>query len=141
MRIKDLVIEAHNNAKAKGWWVKPKTFGDLIALIDAESSEALEEHRNHHVPTETYYSGKFRNIEFTSEIKDEIFTGTYDIHEETVDYEIMCSKPEGIPSELADIVIRVFDMCGRYGIDLEAAIKEKMEYNTTRPHRHGGKKL
>jgi NTP pyrophosphatase (non-canonical NTP hydrolase) len=30
-----------------------------------------------------------------------------------------------IPFELADIVIRVFDMCGHYGIDLESAIREK----------------
>lgn len=48
-------------------------------------------------------------------------------------------KPCGIPSELADICIRVFDVCGRYGIDLEKAIIEKMEYNETRPYKHGGK--
>ncbi len=48
-------------------------------------------------------------------------------------------KPCGIPSELADVVIRIADMCGKYGIDLEQAIKTKMEYNRTRPHRHGGK--
>ena len=46
----------------------------------------------------------------------------------------------GIPSELADIVIRVMDLCGYYGIDLEQAIKEKHEYNKTRPYKHGGKK-
>lgn len=50
-------------------------------------------------------------------------------------------KPVGIPSELADIVIRVFDAAGRYGIDLEKAINEKMAYNATRPQRHGGKVL
>ncbi len=46
----------------------------------------------------------------------------------------------GIPSELADIVIRVMDLCGYYGIDLEQAIKEKHEYNKSRPYKHGGKK-
>lgn len=48
-------------------------------------------------------------------------------------------KPEGFPSEVADIIIRVGDLCGYLGIDLERAIIEKMTYNATRPHRHGGK--
>ncbi len=48
-------------------------------------------------------------------------------------------KPEGIPSELADTVIRIFDACGKYGIDLEKAIREKMDYNKTRGYKHGGK--
>lgn len=50
-------------------------------------------------------------------------------------------KPEGVPIELADVVIRVFDFCGLHNIDLQAAIVTKMVYNQTRPHRHGGKKL
>jgi NTP pyrophosphatase (non-canonical NTP hydrolase) len=48
-------------------------------------------------------------------------------------------KPEGIPIELADVVIRILDFCGRWGIDLEDAMREKMAYNWTLPHRHGGK--
>ena len=50
-------------------------------------------------------------------------------------------KPEGFASELADVVIRVADVCGRLGLDLEAAVVEKMTYNATRPRRHGGKVL
>jgi NTP pyrophosphatase (non-canonical NTP hydrolase) len=50
-------------------------------------------------------------------------------------------KPEGIPAELADIVIRVFDLCGACGIDIESAIIEKHEFNKTRPYRHGGKRI
>jgi NTP pyrophosphatase (non-canonical NTP hydrolase) len=46
------------------------------------------------------------------------------------------NKPCGIPSELADTVIRVFDFCGGVGIDLEKIILEKMEYNESRPFKH-----
>jgi NTP pyrophosphatase (non-canonical NTP hydrolase) len=48
-------------------------------------------------------------------------------------------KPEGIPIELADIIIRVLDTCDASGIDIEAALREKMKYNETRPYRHGDK--
>lgn len=48
-------------------------------------------------------------------------------------------KPEGIPIELADIVIRCMDFADQFGIDLEAAINEKMAYNETRPYLHGKK--
>jgi NTP pyrophosphatase (non-canonical NTP hydrolase) len=48
-------------------------------------------------------------------------------------------KPEGIPVELADVMIRIFDICGHLGIDIEQAIAVKMKFNSSRPHRHGGK--
>ena len=38
-------------------------------------------------------------------------------------------KPEGIPTELADVIIRVLDYCGYAGIDIDAAISQKHEYN------------
>jgi NTP pyrophosphatase (non-canonical NTP hydrolase) len=48
-------------------------------------------------------------------------------------------KPEGIPIELADVIIRILDYCGKEGIDMGEAIKIKHEYNKTRPYKHGGK--
>ncbi len=48
-------------------------------------------------------------------------------------------KPEGIAAELADAVIRIADLCGALGIDLEEVIAEKMKYNEGRPYRHGKK--
>lgn len=46
---------------------------------------------------------------------------------------------ERIAEELADICIRVFDLSIEFGLDLETAIYTKMEFNKTRPIRHGGK--
>lgn len=51
------------------------------------------------------------------------------------------AKPEGVTYEFADIVIRVADLCGSLGIDLQAAVEKKMAYNTTRSYRHGGKRI
>jgi NTP pyrophosphatase (non-canonical NTP hydrolase) len=49
------------------------------------------------------------------------------------------TKPCGFPSELADIVIRVFDLAAWLRINIGSEIARKIEYNKTRPFRHGGK--
>lgn len=120
--INQLVQDAHMNAVNKGWWEEERSFGEIIALIHSEASEALEDYRNGE-PIERMWYEKKGLVGFSLTQEDDTY------------------KPCGIPSELADIVIRVFDACGRYGIDLEAAILEKMAYNATRPQRHGGKVL
>ena len=107
--INKLSKEAYENTVAHGWNDEDRSFGDVIALIHSELSEALEEYRNKKGFNEIYYNDN--NSE----------------------------KPLGIPIELADVVIRVFDVCGKYDIDLEKAIRIKMEYNSKRPFKHGGK--
>lgn len=46
-------------------------------------------------------------------------------------------KPEGVPSELADIVIRALDCADAWGIDLEQMVELKLAHNASRGHRHG----
>lgn len=48
-------------------------------------------------------------------------------------------KEEHIVEELADVLIRIFDLCGASDWDLEKAVLDKMAFNKTRPYRHGGK--
>lgn len=68
-----------------------------------------------------------------TEILEEFRAG----HEATEKYYREDGKPEGVPAELADVVIRCMDMADYYGIDLEEAIREKHEFNKTRPYKHG----
>lgn len=44
---------------------------------------------------------------------------------------------ENFREELADICIRVFDLCGGLSIDLEDEIVRKIEKNKNRPYKHG----
>ena len=44
-------------------------------------------------------------------------------------------KPEGLPSELADVVIRVAQLAHVLGIDLDKAVEGKMDYNAVRKRR------
>jgi NTP pyrophosphatase (non-canonical NTP hydrolase) len=43
-----------------------------------------------------------------------------------------------IEEELADVVIRVLMIAGRYNLDVGGAIVAKGHYNKGRPHMHGG---
>ena len=109
----------HQNAKEKGWWDEERSFGEIIALCHSELSEALEEFRQGHKPNEVYFK-------IGQQIKYGIREG---------------EKPEGIAIELADCIIRILDYCGKENINIEAAINIKHEYNKTRSHKHGGKKI
>ena len=187
MNLADLQKEAHAIAKEKGWWDEERTFGDLIADVHSELSEALEAYRKYGNTTNAWM--------------------------ELVDEDSEDRIPVGVGHELADVVIRVADMAewcecqltdsiptqvyvgqsaersfgewiallhhcfsealearwrkklstspdwdgwwdwacqgyrwvrkmaAHYGIDLDAAIETKMEYNRTRSYRHGGKAL
>ena len=89
------------------------TFGESIALIHSEASEALDAYRE---------------------------AGFADLTAKPDDTTAL-PKPEGVGSELADALIRVVGVAEEYGIDLPAEFHRKMAFNWTRPARHGGKRL
>lgn len=45
-----------------------------------------------------------------------------------------------LSEELADLVIRIWDMSEALHIDIAEAVNKKHKYNLTRSYRHGGKK-
>ena len=132
MKIAEWQEKVYALAKEKGWWdgIDPKDPGiipEKIALIHSEASEALEVYR---VPSDFSLGPPSRIYEDPD--------GEAWLSPKTEDGALR--KPVGFDSEMADIVIRVMDLCAHLGIDLERAIREKHAYNETRPRRHGGKR-
>lgn len=140
-----------------------RPFDGMLANVHGEVSEALEEWRDGRRVDETYWSIRETGSE-EYELSDALQMIEGRLHIRNYDYEfrgndnsvkpwllmtpellrtmpnmIRHLKPEGIPSELADIIIRVLDICAANGIDIAAAIADKMAFNETRPYRHGGK--
>lgn len=103
-----------------------------LALIHSEASEALDEIRNGHAVNETYYPTARKVILTETHIEGDALVGTGSLP-------VGPFKPEGFPSEIADVVIRCFDLASEAEFDLGAIILEKMAYNATRPFKHGKK--
>ena len=106
--------EAVRIEREHGFADNPGSFGDRMALLHSEVSEAFEAWRKH---------------------------GLTDLTAEHDSNGIRPGKPEGVGSEFADIAIRLLTECARYGIDLRAEVERKMAYNERRPFLHGGKSL
>lgn len=115
--------------REKGWYDSARTFGEDVALLHSEVSEALEEFRAHKL-------GRGIRTASGDEIWHEDATGVTGATYPAID-----GKPLGVGSEMADILVRLLDTCERYDIDLGAEFRRKLAYNATRPHRHGGKAL
>ena len=78
-------------------------------------------------------------LEIHALIHSEISEATECARNGEPDFHVDEGKPEGEAVELADAVIRILDYAAKRGWDFDAVVKAKMEYNKTRPHRHGGK--
>lgn len=188
-----LLEVAHPLAVEKGWWQDmDRPIDEQCANFHAEISEAWEEYRSRRMETWYSYSGKqVEPVDHAGKNAEEGVKYGY------VDGYLMPLKPEGFWVEIADLLVRLADTCGRYewkpklirparhaksishlvcllhhlvecmctwddwddqsiaeeqvGLvlghlsifpgapDLWPIVNEKVAYNRTRPHRHGGK--
>ena len=120
-----LAKEIYEGNKLRGFDVAKENIGQTLMLVVSELAEALEaDRKNHHAVLHLFekdleqmnqYDERkpFRKTAFAMTIKD-----TFE-------------------DEIADAFIRLFDLAGGLGIDIEKHIDLKLRYNATREHRHG----
>ena len=118
------------------------TVGEDVALICSEAAELLEDHRDGHAATRIWYEEKI--LAFNSDGGQILVDGkpTYVVVKHDQQHYVNgvpTRKPAGIPSEVADIIIRCLHFSGKHGIDIEAIVRDKLAYNETRPFKHGKK--
>lgn len=110
--INDLAEDISDLAEQKGFW-DAEAFSDIaliptkLALVGSEVAEALDVHRKE-----------------------------YDDDTESLTSNMTPMQEDDFTEELADVVIRVFDVCGYYDLDIGTAIIDKIEKNRLRPHKH-----
>ena len=118
MDLKQLQVAAHQIACAHGWHDTERTFGDCIALVHSELSEALEAYRLVK-SCQPYYEWRWDNG--YEPVSSWCVEG--DVPRRVVE-DIDNGKPQGVAYELADVVIRVADMAEWFKIDLAKSLEE-----------------
>jgi NTP pyrophosphatase (non-canonical NTP hydrolase) len=122
-----LAKDIYQAMKEKGFWDHERNVGEMLMLATGELAEGLEALRKGRKMDQDrlmgyleqgdqiHREGGFAYDAFESQIKD-----TFE-------------------DELADALIRILDMCGGLGIDIEFHVREKLQYNSLRAHKHGKK--
>lgn len=101
-----LVEACHGASKAAGWWIDPKT-GESI--------------------TNNPYCFSNKLMLTVSELAEAMEADRKNLMDDKI-----VTRP-GREVELADAVIRIFDLAGAYDMDLGGAIAEKLAFNAVRP--------
>ena len=110
MKLNELREQLHGLAREKGWYDEPETDEQFIARFVANTHAELSE------LWEAHRKGQLH---------------------------APCDKDDALScleEEMADIIIRTLDACGRLGVDIDRAVQLKHKHNMSRAYRHGGKK-
>lgn len=112
----ELSKQIHEGNAARGFWEGERPLTEVVMLTVCELAEAIEADR----------AGKWMNkidlIKYINRPEPEVF-------KETI--------KDTVEDEIADALIRLLDFAHYFNIDLDFHIKAKLDYNASRPYKHG----
>lgn len=119
MSLNILAERIYNGNKNRGFWDNERNVGEMLMLVVTELSEALEAHRSGKMFNKANKISFLEAEDMVQSFKDNV--------------------KDTFEDEIADAMIRLFDMCGGLGIDIDFHVSSKVLYNSTRAYKHGKK--
>jgi NTP pyrophosphatase (non-canonical NTP hydrolase) len=131
--MEQLIKKAHQVAKDKGFWETERNVPEMLMLVVSELAEALEALRKDHYADKAVVKDLLQDLELDR--TDEEFVI------KAIEFQVKFkdSVKSSFEDEIADVAIRLFDLCGGLSIDLQKHIELKMMYNSMRGYKHGKK--
>lgn len=117
MKINELVEKAHKNAVEKGFWEHHQAVSEDIEMFENTDFENLAKQ------------------DYTNSISTMLMLIVSELSEALE--ALRKNNKDNFREELADVAIRLGDLCGGLDIDLEKEIIVKMNKNAKRPYKHG----
>ncbi len=125
----ELSQKIHKNAVKHGFYDEKREIGTLLMLCVSELSEALEADRK----------SKHANLKQFTEWQRSVYPESEKEREDKFKADFEYFIKDTFEDELADAIIRILDLCGYLGINIEEHIRLKMKYNEMREYKHGKK--
>lgn len=129
--LNELSKSIHANNEIRGFWdggIEAKNIGEVLCLIHSEVSEALEADRKNHHASKSFNLNQIHSIPLESQYEKQYYKQEFE-----------ALVKNSFEDELADIIIRVLDVCGAMKIDIDYHIEAKLKYNSLREFKHGKK--
>lgn len=127
--LNDICIDVFEANKLKGFDVSTSNIGQTLMLVVSELAEALEaDRKNKHA----------NNFGFDSMLWKDQDPELFET-KENFKQSFECCIKDTFEDEIADTIIRLMDLCGGLGINIDRHIELKRKYNLLRAYKHGGK--
>lgn len=128
LTLNKLSIEIHKDNVKKGFYDDgERNVSEMIMLVVTELAEAVEALRKENNSDLLNFFNHYKQ-EVSLAGKDDAFRIAFETH-----------AKNGFQDEIADSMIRLFDLCGYLEIDIHTAVMNKLKYNRLRPYKHDKK--